>query len=584
MLPTTRSLAVLLGLALSIVLSPAFAATRVPTVDGKGTVTVDVAASVYPAPAADESIATPVPHAGGGVITTTRTGDTRRTGTGFAPLLAAAPSLTVTSSCAADSSATITIADAVADMPVPFTWRLSLNGTPIAANAFQLNAGQALTIHTAGLFGTLKTDVLDASNAVVASGSAFCPTPPPPPPPAFTIGASCDVTASGTFVIANAGSSMTVPFTWRLSLNGTPVATNSFQLAAAQATTIRTSGLFGALTLDILNPSGVAVASAPAFCQSAPASGTPAFDVVSACAADASGSITITDAGASMAVPFTWRLSLNGTPIASGGFQLNASQSTSIHTAGLFGTLTTDILDTSGKVVASGAMFCPTPPPPPPPAFTVGASCAADGSGTIAITNVGSSMTVPFTWRLSRNGTPIASSAFQLNAAQSSTIRTSGIYGTLVLDVVNASNAIVASASMLCMLPGGVVVPDVVGMTLAAATSALTSAGLAVGTVTTANSSTVPAGSIISENPAAGSSVPAGSAVSLVVSNGLLVGDVNGDGVVDCADLAIVKASFGKRNGQVGFDPRADVNHDGVVNIVDLSIVAHALPAGTVCP
>jgi hypothetical protein len=60
-------------------------------------------------------------------------------------------------------------------------------------------------------------------------------------------------------------------------------------------------------------------------------------------------------------------------------------------------------------------------------------------------------------------------------------------------------------------------------------------------------------------------------------------GDVNGDGVVDCADLAIVKVSFGPKTGQPGFNTQADVNHDGVVNILDLSIVATQLPAGTVC-
>lgn len=60
-------------------------------------------------------------------------------------------------------------------------------------------------------------------------------------------------------------------------------------------------------------------------------------------------------------------------------------------------------------------------------------------------------------------------------------------------------------------------------------------------------------------------------------------GDVNGDGVVNCADLDIVKASFGKTRSQAGFDARADVNFDGVVNILDLSIVAKQIPAGTVC-
>ena len=58
------------------------------------------------------------------------------------------------------------------------------------------------------------------------------------------------------------------------------------------------------------------------------------------------------------------------------------------------------------------------------------------------------------------------------------------------------------------------------GLTQAAATTAITAAGLVVGTVTTASSATVPAGTVISESPAAGTSVAAGSAVNLVVSPG----------------------------------------------------------------
>ncbi len=61
-------------------------------------------------------------------------------------------------------------------------------------------------------------------------------------------------------------------------------------------------------------------------------------------------------------------------------------------------------------------------------------------------------------------------------------------------------------------------------------------------------------------------------------------GDLNGDQKVDCADLAIVKASFGKKKGQPGFDPRADVNKDGVVDLRDLAFVSRQLPVGTKCP
>src|SRR5437588_1800377 len=68
--------------------------------------------------------------------------------------------------------------------------------------------------------------------------------------------------------------------------------------------------------------------------------------------------------------------------------------------------------------------------------------------------------------------------------------------------------------------PPTVPVPNVVGQTQAAATSALTSAGLTAGTVTQQSSTTVPSGNVISESPAAGTSVAKGSAVNLVVSSG----------------------------------------------------------------
>ena len=62
-----------------------------------------------------------------------------------------------------------------------------------------------------------------------------------------------------------------------------------------------------------------------------------------------------------------------------------------------------------------------------------------------------------------------------------------------------------------------------------------------------------------------------------------VLGDVDGDGGVDCSDLAIVKASFGKRLNQVGFDARADLNRNGIVDINDLTLVSRQLPAGSVC-
>ena len=62
--------------------------------------------------------------------------------------------------------------------------------------------------------------------------------------------------------------------------------------------------------------------------------------------------------------------------------------------------------------------------------------------------------------------------------------------------------------------------PNVVGLTQSAATTAITNAGLVLGTVTQQASATVAAGNVISQSPSAGGSVASGSAVNLVVSTG----------------------------------------------------------------
>ena len=62
-----------------------------------------------------------------------------------------------------------------------------------------------------------------------------------------------------------------------------------------------------------------------------------------------------------------------------------------------------------------------------------------------------------------------------------------------------------------------------------------------------------------------------------------LTGDANGDGAVNCVDIAVVRAAFGKRTGQPGFNPAADFNNDGVIDIRDLSYVAQRLAGGTRC-
>ncbi len=107
-----------------------------------------------------------------------------------------------------------------------------------------------------------------------------------------------------------------------------------------------------------------------------------------------------------------------------------------------------------------------------------------------------------------------------------------------------------AATSSSVQQPLNVLVPPVVGLTQAAAQTAIVTAGLDVGNVTPQTSATVPADEVISQDPTAGTSVPPGTGVDLIVSTG--PGGGNGDIAVpdlggmtlQQATAAIVNAGF----------------------------------------
>ena len=191
------------------------------------------------------------------------------------------PVLSLTASCDADAQGTFTITNIGADMTGPGTYTLLLNGTPIASNTFQLNAGQSTQVRTAGLFGTLELDTSGGGTSP-ASVSTFCQTPPTatptstPVPPTLSLSASCTADAQGTFTITNVGADMTSQGTWTLSLDGAPIATEFFQLASGQSTAIHTSGLFGTLELSASGGGTSGTATASTFCQAPTATATNA--------------------------------------------------------------------------------------------------------------------------------------------------------------------------------------------------------------------------------------------------------------------------------------------------------------------
>jgi serine/threonine-protein kinase len=126
---------------------------------------------------------------------------------------------------------------------------------------------------------------------------------------------------------------------------------------------------------------------------------------------------------------------------------------------------------------------------------------------------------------------------------------------------------------------GQVQVPDLTGLTEAAASTAITNAKLTLGTITQANSATIPVGQVLSSDPAKGTSIPAGTVVNLVISNGEVL-------VPDVRNLDITSAKTRLNAPDVGLQitvAASTVCNGSLGNIVlDQSLLPGLAPQGSI--
>jgi hypothetical protein len=89
---------------------------------------------------------------------------------------------------------------------------------------------------------------------------------------------------------------------------------------------------------------------------------------------------------------------------------------------------------------------------------------------------------------------------------------------------------VTASTTVMVVFALLTTVPNVVGYTQADAMTAITAAGLFMGTLTQEYDATIPTGSVISQNPSSGTNVPTDTAVNLTLSKGPEIIDGEGEG------------------------------------------------------
>jgi beta-lactam-binding protein with PASTA domain len=120
----------------------------------------------------------------------------------------------------------------------------------------------------------------------------------------------------------------------------------------------------------------------------------------------------------------------------------------------------------------------------------------------------------------------IVASGFTVNPVNATATSTTVAIGSVISTDPAAGAAVAPGTEVTLTVSLGTVVPNVVGDPQATAESAIVAAGLTVGTVTTATSSTVPTGSVISQSPSGGAIRDLNTPVDLVVSSGTVVPNV----------------------------------------------------------
>jgi serine/threonine-protein kinase len=128
--------------------------------------------------------------------------------------------------------------------------------------------------------------------------------------------------------------------------------------------------------------------------------------------------------------------------------------------------------------------------------------------------------------------------------------------GTVISTDPPAGQQVGAKTTITVYVSAGaeqIIMPDLSGMTEQDATLAITNAKLVLGTITQADSATVPQNMVISSDPAANQSIPAGSTINLVISTGTVI-------VPNVVNLDKTDANAQLTSGSVGYTVTTQVD------------------------
>lgn len=274
--------------------------------------------------------------------------------------------------------------------------------------------------------------------------------------------------------------------------------------------------------------------------------------------------------------------STTGAPIVFSSVSLLAND---VGTPGLTVTAPVNAVSSAGGTVTGADPFTYTPPAAAFAGTDRFTYELADGAGRKAIgivrvaVNVAAPPVLVATPDVTGDSEAVATGALGavgLTSAITRSNSTSIAIGVVISQSPAGGTLIAAGSAVSLAVSLGAQVPNLVLGLRADASGTLATAGLTLGTVTEVNHATVPAGSVISQTPLAGTNAQPGSAVMLVVSLGpaVVVMSVVPDVVAQTREAALTAiTAAGLTGGAVTF-----ANH---ATIPTGNVVSTSPPAGT---
>jgi beta-lactam-binding protein with PASTA domain len=210
------------------------------------------------------------------------------------------------------------------------------------------------------------------------------------------------------------------------------------------------------------------------------------------------------------------------------------------------------VTPTSSATVPSGNVISQNP---------TGGTSVTPGSAVALVVSTGpASAAVPSVVGMTQAAAQSAITAAGFSVGVVATANSATVAAGLVINQSPAggTSAVLGSSVGLTVSVGPAMapVPDVVGKTQAVAQSTITGAGFSVGAVATANSATVAAGLVISQNPTAGTSAALGSSVGFTVS----LGPVS----APPANGLVLALGFDEASGTVAIDSSASAKNGAI--------------------